>query len=184
MTESVQYLADRIDKIETRLEKYIEENTRRLDTLIELTRHTSTIAERQSRVVDELSDVKARVAIMDTNSSQSFIRVHERIDTLASEMSKKEEAVKERNTEKFEQLRQTIIDTDNELKKWLNRGWGAWFIAVGAFSVIQFFAAETIDRHVEMISELKAKNQQITTRLADVENQMGTIVSSINSKSK
>ena len=180
---ALDYVIDRMDKIESRLERFIEENTKRLDTLIELTRHMSAMNERQHRHSDDISDMKARLAQIETNSNASVVRINTRVDDIAKEFGKDMDVMKTSMIEKTakvsaecETKQNKIIHdcdskfatanmkntaTENELTKWLNRGFGAWFVLAAIAGGVEWYIKISMDEHHSLITELQQSNSQL-----------------------
>lgn len=199
---AVDYVIDRMDKIESRLEKFIEENTKRLDNLIELTRHMSAMNERQLRHSDDISDMKARLTQIENNSNASIARVHARVDELSKDFGKDMdimktamiekmakvaaecEAKQSKNTQDCEnKLAAVNIKTNaikNELTKWLNRGMGAWFILALIASGLEWYIKISMENQQEAIIQLQLSDSKQAATL----NQINTTVNNISAATK
>jgi tetrahydromethanopterin S-methyltransferase subunit G len=174
--DPIEYLVSRVEMLESRLEKYIEENTRRLDTLIEITRHMSAINERQIRHSDDVAEIKARLAHIEVNINQSMQRVHQRIDDTAKVIEEKEERVIKDVRDDINKVRIESIETKDNLHAWLNRGWGAYLAICIAIFVIQYLSGQVIDNNKAVIDDLQKGNNQLKVRINDIETQISTIV--------
>jgi chromosome segregation ATPase len=158
----LEFLAERIEKIESRLEKYIEENTKRLDTLIEITRHMSAINERQTRHSDDISEVKARISTLESTINSSLNRAHQRIDEVKSGCDDK------------------FFNLDQDYKSWKNRAQGFFAAVTIIFGLIQFIGYSYITATETKINIVSVAAEKMKTKINDLENQINFSIANNN----
>jgi hypothetical protein len=172
--DQISFVIERVERLENHLEKFIEENTKRLDTLIEITRHMSAINERQLRHSDDIQELKTKFLNHEKITSDSFGRTHTRID----DMIKFNDTVKNELKENFDTKINNCNEKNNliteKFDKWFNRVIGAWFILLITVGIAQWGLDNMIDvvkdkitYHTEMITSHDKKILEIETQIKE-----------------
>jgi hypothetical protein len=168
-TDPIVFVIERVEKIESRLEKFIEENTKRLDTLIEITRHMSAINERQLRHSDDISEIKARLNHFETATASSQNITHARIDDLIKSYEESKGLMKGIIDTKFEECNVKVSSVKAEFDKWFNRGVGAWVVFTMIISTIQWISNDSADVSRKRIEQLNSTVSEQAAQIKQLE---------------
>ena len=155
MADMEQYVLNKVDVIEKKLETQVEKISSKLDQIVDIMRTVAQLQEREARNSEDIMELRKSLRDSMDNYAKTIVRIHERLDKQDDVQKQSEKDINnnissvsrdvdqriDRIMEHGEITHQTILTNvrvvENRLNTWLNRGAGAWAAASILLLVIQ-----------------------------------------------
>lgn len=197
VTDALSTLSYRIEKTESDFIGHLQKVETKLEQIADLARIVAVLQQQTNQQHDQLSELRAQHREQVQKFEQSINRVDNRIDEMNSQVRDRFELANREETFKITAVAEKTENVESELKKWLNRGIGAWAILTivaglilgsfyrwidniesnkDAFSQKSHSAEIIIEKHSQQLEHLvtitkeqQAANQGIQKTLSDLE---------------
>jgi uncharacterized phage infection (PIP) family protein YhgE len=160
-TADVSGLYDRLDKTERDFLGHLQKVEDRLNQIAELTKTVTVLQQQSIQQTDQIQEIRASLKENATKFDNSITRIHTRLDDIVSHNRDKLELHSKEFEIKIDTVKAKANQTDESLKSWLNRGWGAWAI----FTLVMTVTGAGFYRWVDTIDKDKIQAVQVTKDL-------------------
>lgn len=197
VTDALSTLSYRIEKTESDFIGHLQKVEAKLEQIADLARTVAVLQQQTNQQHDQISELRAQHREQVQKHEQSVNRLDSRVDEMNSQIRDRFELATQEETFKISAVNEKTERVESELKKWLNRGIGAWVILTivagivwggfyrwvdniessrDAFSKQSQSAEIIIEKHSQQLEQLvtitkeqQAANQGIQKTLSDLE---------------
>jgi vacuolar-type H+-ATPase subunit I/STV1 len=159
----------KLHQLESRLDNHTQRVEDRLDQLVDLMRQVAVLQDREMKNADTIREIKDGIR-----------RSHERIDAIVTQIETNSDTLKthyslhsEKESDKIfgviDKLDCRLDDTEAELRSWLNRGKGAWYVMLFTFVLVQSGGAYLFSQLVDRLDKIETNQQQSNKRFNELE---------------
>ena len=187
MADMEQYVLNKVDTIEKKLETQVEKISNKLDQIVDIMRTVAQLQEREARNSEDIMELRKSLRDSMDNYTKTIVRIHERLDKQDDDQKLTEKEINnnintvsrdvdqriDRIMEHEEVTHQTILTdvriVENRLNMWLNRGIGAWAAASVLLLVIQGIGGYLLSSMKDDFTAVRAQGQLIEKRVIELE---------------
>lgn len=174
IAEAISTLNSRIEKTEADFISHLQKVEDRLDQIVDLTKTVALLQQQGNQQTDQITEIRGQLRETSGKIDSTITRIHTKLDEITSHQRDKMELYTKEMEIKFDALKNQTDSTERELKQWLNRGLGAWFIIVIVFGVVQTGFYRWIDGiekdRQAIVKQLNDNAQQISKQSQVLEN--------------
>lgn len=179
IAEAISTLNSRIEKTEADFISHLQKVEDRLDQIVDLTKTVALLQQQGNQQTDQITEIRSQLRETSGKIDSTITRIHTKLDEITSHQRDKMELYTKEMEIKFDALKNQTDSTERELKQWLNRGLGAWFIIVIVFGVVQTGFYRWIDGiekdRQAIVKQLNDNAQQISKQSQVLENIVETV---------
>lgn len=162
IAEALNNLNSRIEKTEHDFVGHLRKVEDRLDQIVDLTKTVAVLQQQTTTQTDNMVELRAQARENQQTVTTSITRIHTRLDEITnSNRDKLDLQTKEIETN-IKSVAAKATSTHEELKQWLNRGWGVWVVAILIFGAVQ----TGIYRWIDGIEKEKTASIQVLKDLS------------------
>lgn len=187
MADMEQYVLNKVDVIEKKLETQVEKISSKLDQLVDIMRTVAQLQEREARNSEDIMELRKSLRDSMDNYTKTIVRIHERLDKQDDVQKQSEKDINnnislvsrdvdqriDRIMEHEEITHQTILTNvrvvENRLNTWLNRGAGAWAAASILLLVIQGIGGYLLSSMKDDFVAVRNQGQVLEKRITEIE---------------
>lgn len=158
---AMESMATRLEKNETDFIGHLKKVEDRLDQLVDLTKTVAVLQQQNAQHNDTITELRTQMRESTDKFQTSLARLHTRMDEIQNHQRDKMELLAKEMAIDVKANEIAISSVDKELKTWLNRGWGAWFIfalVVGSANTMFFRWVDGIDKDKTQIVQTLEKS--------------------------
>lgn len=187
MADMEQYVLNKVDVIEKKLETQVEKISSKLDQIVDIMRTVAQLQEREARNSEDIMELRKSLRDSMDNYTKTIVRIHERLDKQDDVQKQSEKDINnnissvsrdvdqriDRIMEHEEITHQTILTNvrvvENRLNTWLNRGAGAWAAASILLLVIQGIGGYLLSSMKDDFVAVRNQGQVLEKRITEIE---------------
>lgn len=187
MADMEQYVLNKVDVIEKKLETQVEKISNKLDQIVDIMRTVAQLQEREARNSEDIMELRKSLRDSMDNYAKTIVRIHERLDKQDDVQKQSEKDINQnissayrdvdqridRIMEHEETTHQSILTNvrtvENRLNTWLNRGIGAWAAASVLLLVIQGIGGYLLSSMKDDFDAVRNQGQVIEKRVVELE---------------
>lgn len=187
MADMEQYVLNKVDVIEKKLETQVEKISNKLDQIVDIMRTVAQLQEREARNSEDIMELRKSLRDSMDNYTKTIVRIHERLDKQDDVQKQSEKDINQnissayrdvdqridRIMEHEETTHQSILTNvrtvENRLNTWLNRGIGAWAAASVLLLVIQGIGGYLLSSMKDDFDAVRNQGQVIEKRVVELE---------------
>lgn len=169
------FILQKIDSIETRLESHVSKIEQRLDQIVNLMQAVATLQEKESRNAETIREIKVSLKDSIDKFDKTVTRVHERLDRhdeLANADQKEAEL-------KLKALDLKIGDVDKKVSQWINRGIGIWLAMSFLVVIVQTLGGFFINSFKDEYAASKTQIIEVQKRQNEIEQDLSRISNTV-----
>jgi small-conductance mechanosensitive channel len=145
LTEALNNLNNRIEKTEADFIGHLQKVEDRLDQIVELTKTVAVLQTQTSQQTDQITEIRAYLRDSSAKFETSVSRIHTRLDEITTHGRDRMELHSKEVELNIKTVKEVSDRTEKDLRQWLNRGLGAWFILVLVFGSVQALTTRWVD---------------------------------------
>lgn len=157
---AMESMTKRLEKTESNFGGALQRVEDRLDQLVDLTKTVAVLQQQNAQHNDTITELRTQLRDSTEKFQTSLSRLHTRMDEIQNHQRDRMELLAKEMAIDVKSNELAIHAVDKELKTWLNRGWGAWFIValVMATANTMFFRwVDSIDKDKTQIVQTVEK---------------------------
>lgn len=190
MAEMEQYVLNKIDVVEKKLETQVEKIGQKLDQIVDIMRTVAQLQEREARNSEDITELRKSLRDSMDNYTKTIVRIHERLDkndavqkqcerevntnisSVYREVDQRIDKIMETEDTKRQAIATNVQVVENRLNTWLNRGIGAWAAASVLWLVIQAIGGYLLSSMKDDFVAYRNQMTSIEKRLTEQEQNM------------
>ena len=145
LTDAINNLNKRIEKTESDFLGHLQKVEDRLDQIVELTKTVAVLQTQTTQQTDQITEIRAQLRENGQKFETSVSRIHTRLDEITNHGRDRLELHSKDVELSLKSVKEISDRTERDLRQWLNRGLGAWFILVLVFGSVQAMTTRWID---------------------------------------
>lgn len=155
--EALNTLSYRIEKAESDFLGHLHKVESKLDQIAEITRTVAVLQQQTNQQTDQIVEVRTQLREYMQKNDASISRIHTRIDESVNNIRDKIDFSSKETSIHLTQIDDKAEDIEKELKQWLNRGKGAWYVVVFTFAILQGGAGYLFSSLINRLESVEAK---------------------------